>query len=270
MTTPVEQLRLKACLRVSTKGQVDAYGFPAQRKDVKRWAKLNRVRLPDSHIVEEKAVSGTEDERPELTKLLLELAAGEIDGILFPNMDRVARELTIQEATLSVIWAYGGRAFTADGGEVEKDDPSDPMRTFVRQVMGAASQLERGLITKRLRGGKIAKLAKGGYAHGSPEYGTITDHKGNKLEDLEELETLAYMEKWKREGASYREICANLEAKKILTKQGKEKWQPATVARMLNPEQRKANKERNARAREFKKEQHQREKATRVLGKVRG
>ncbi|MER5386373.1 recombinase family protein [Streptomyces sp. NPDC002688] len=92
------------------------------------------------------AITGkaADDERPGLHEALSLIAAGEADGILAPNLDRVARELTVQEATLSVVWAHRGRVFTADHGEHLEDD--DPMRTFVRQVMGAAAKLERGII----------------------------------------------------------------------------------------------------------------------------
>ncbi|WP_244888743.1 recombinase family protein [Streptomyces purpureus] len=265
--TDLSKLRLKACLRVSTKGQVDGYGLPAQRKDVKRWARLNGVRLPDSHIVEEKAVSGTEDERPELTKLLLELAAGDIDGILFPNMDRIARELTVQEATLSVIWAYGGRAFTADRGEVEQDDPDDPMRTFVRQVMGAAAQLERGLITKRLRNGRAAKAEKGGYAYGSPQYGWASDKDKNLVEVDAEQAGRARAKELRAEGLSYEAIGQKLAEEGHKTKRGG-KWHPATVARLLDDEYRERTNATNARIRNQKKEANRTEKAKRVLGKV--
>ena len=34
-----------------------------------------------------------------------------------------------------------------------RDDPDDPMLTFVRQVMGASAQLERGMIRARMQGG---------------------------------------------------------------------------------------------------------------------
>ncbi|MEU9857271.1 recombinase family protein [Streptomyces sp. NPDC047974] len=266
--TPLSRLRLKACLRVSTAGQVDGYGLPAQRKDVKRWARVNGVRLPESHIVEDKAVSGTEDERPELTKLLIELAAGDIDGILFPNMDRIARELTVQEATLSVIWAHGGRAFTADRGEIEQDDPSDPMRTFVRQVMGAAAQLERGLIVKRLRDGRKTKGEKGGYAYGAPQYGWEAT-KDNELGELDtEQAGRARAKELRTEGLSYAAIGQKLEEEGFKTKRGGTTWHKATVARLLDDEYRQRTNETNTRIRQQKKEAAKRTRAQRVLGKV--
>ncbi|WP_367137087.1 MULTISPECIES: recombinase family protein [Streptomyces] len=267
MTTPTERLRLVALLRVSTKGQIDAYGLPAQRKDVKKWATLTGHRLVD--ILEDKAISGAEDEREELTNALEMLAQGQVDGLLFPNMDRLARELTIQEAILAVIWSLGGRAFTADGGEVLQDDPDDPMRTFVRHVMGAAAQLERGLITKRLRNGRKIKAAQGGYAYGSPRYGQTANRETNELDDNEkELAGRARARELRDQGLSYRDIGAKLKEEGYRTKRGLDTWQAATVARLLDEEYRQRTAEGAARIRKQKKETARAQKARRVLGKV--
>ncbi|MFB6710636.1 recombinase family protein, partial [Streptomyces sp. NPDC056333] len=142
-TTRTASLRLVMYLRVSTGGQLDGYGLDAQEADCRKWAKKHGHKIVA--VRTDGAVTGksTDDERAGLTEALALLADGTGDGLLAPNLDRLARELTIQEAALSVIWAYGSRAFTADHGEHLADDEDDPMRTFVRHVMGAAAQLER-------------------------------------------------------------------------------------------------------------------------------
>ena len=69
--------------------------------------------------------------------------------------------------------------FSADGGEILEDDPDDPMRTAIRQMRGVFSQLERALLVKRLRNGKQAKAAQGGYTGvGVPLGKTLDDHGG--------------------------------------------------------------------------------------------
>jgi DNA invertase Pin-like site-specific DNA recombinase len=91
-----------------------------------------------------------------------------VDGLVVARLDRLARTLTVQEAVLAHVWKHGGKVFSCDVGEVFEDDPSDPMRTFVRQVMGAAAQLERGMIAARMRAGRERKAEKGGSAYGAP------------------------------------------------------------------------------------------------------
>jgi hypothetical protein len=52
------------------------------------------------------------------------------------RLARLARALTVQKASLAVAWQAGGHVFTADAGEVLRDDPANPMRTALRQVVG--------------------------------------------------------------------------------------------------------------------------------------
>jgi DNA invertase Pin-like site-specific DNA recombinase len=53
---------------------------------------------------------------------------GAADGIVVYRLDRLARKLTVQEATLAKLWDMGGTAFAVDVGEVPRDDPDDPMK----------------------------------------------------------------------------------------------------------------------------------------------
>ena len=83
-------------------------------------------------------------------------------GLVIARLDRLARALHVQESVLQVAWRVGASVFTIDGGEVLQDDPDDPMRTFLRQVIGGVAQLERSLIAKRMRDGRRAKAEAGG------------------------------------------------------------------------------------------------------------
>ncbi|MCQ1582640.1 recombinase family protein [Streptomyces parvus] len=267
MTTPrTASLRLVMYVRVSTAGQLDGYGLEAQEKDCRRWAKKHGHKVVK--VCTDGAVSGktADDERPGLTEALGIIAAGEADGILAPTLDRVARELTVQEAALSVIWAYGSRAFTVDHGEHVADDEDDPMRKFVRQVMGAAADLERGLIAKRLRNGRKTKAAAGGYAHGAPAYGQKAVDK-ELTEDDDEAAVLAQMRAWQTEGLSIRAITAKLNDAEIPTKRGG-RWHPTTVNRLLSPDARAAARQQSAHARAAEREQTKRSRADRILHRL--
>ena len=82
-------------------------------------------------------------------------------GSSSPGYSRLARALTVQEAALAIAWQAGGRVFTADTGEVLRDDPDDPMRTALRQVVGGVAELDRRMVVKRLRDGRAAKASTG-------------------------------------------------------------------------------------------------------------
>lgn len=265
-TRATPALRFVMYLRVSTGGQLDGYGLDAQEADCRKWARKHGHKIVK--VCTDGAVSGkaTDDERAGLTEALALLADGTADGLLAPTLDRVARELTVQEAALSVIWAYGSRAFTVDHGEHLADDEDDPMRTFVRHVMGAAAQLERGLIVKRLRNGRKIKAAQGGYAYGAPAFGQKAADKTLTVDD-DEAAVLAKMREWQTEGLSIRAIVAKLNEAGIPSKRGGA-WHPTTVARLLNPDARAAARQQAAQARAAEREQTKRTRADRMLSRL--
>lgn len=273
MTTPrIPTLRLVLVRRVSTAGQaVDGYGLDAQEADGRKWAKgqsTPKVRIV--HMVTDgdgkAGKSGTTllDERPGLMEAVEWIAEDRADGILAPNLDRLARELTVQEAVLSYVWALGGQVFTADHGEHLEDDASDPMRTAMRQMRGVFHQLDRGLIIKRLTEGRQAKGERGGYAYGAPRFGQRAVDK--ELTDDERENSIAeQMERWRdEEGLSIRAICARANTEGLPSKRGG-KWHPTTVARLLSPEAREKARQQSAAARATRKEQQRRERAARLL-----
>jgi DNA invertase Pin-like site-specific DNA recombinase len=219
--------------RVSTSGQVDRYGLPAQEADLRAYARAGRHQL--ARIETDDAKSGTlpADERPGLLAALKAVRAGEADGLLVPgDLDRLARELIVQEAILSQVWNAGGVVHATTRGEIEPDDPDDPMRTAIRQFMGIFAELDRALIAKRMRNGRKAKAAAGGYAgYGSPAFGQRSDG-GELVADEREAAVIARMRELRADGLSYERIAARLDAEGLRPKRGGS-WHPQTVSRVL-------------------------------------
>lgn len=226
------RMRLVAYLRVSTDKQVEqGMGLTVQEQAVKAWAKANDCRLVA--IYRDEGISGSNgvDTRIGLHQALRAIQDGEADGLILYKLDRLARQLTIQEATLAQIWKHGGTVFTCDLGQVHKDDPDDPMRTAMRQMVGVFAQLERGMISARMRGGRSAKAQAGGYAYGAPAFGeTARDRK--LIVDPAEAETVARIVELKGEGRSLREIADTLHVEGRPAKRGG-RWHPKTVASVL-------------------------------------
>jgi DNA invertase Pin-like site-specific DNA recombinase len=81
---------------------------------------------------------------------------GDASVVIVHHLDRLARTLTVQEAALAVLWRSGVEVI-AGGEVVVADDPSDPMRTMLRQIMGAVAEYERRHVILKLHSGRKAK-----------------------------------------------------------------------------------------------------------------
>ncbi|MFJ9822268.1 recombinase family protein [Streptomyces sp. NPDC101151] len=120
----------------------------------------------------------------------------------------------------------------ADQGEIIPDDPEDPMRTAMRQMMGVFAQLDRGMTVAKLRRGRRIKGEKGQYAYGAPPYGWQAHKNEPTAEEMEQAGRARARQLRDENALSYREIAVVLEEEGIRPKRG-ERWHPETVRRML-------------------------------------
>jgi DNA invertase Pin-like site-specific DNA recombinase len=226
-------MRLIGSRRVSTNGQLDGYGLDVQEADLRAYARDNGHDLVRIETDGAKSGGLPADERPGLLAALKAIRAGEADGLLVPgDLDRLARELVVQEAIMGQVWRSGGVVHTTTRGEVLADDPDDPMRTALRQMMGVFSQLDRALIAKRMRNGRKAKHAQGGYAgYGSPPLGWRA-HDHELVPDGAEAAAVARIRDLRDGGASIRAIVAAMTAEGHKPKRGGD-WHPETIRRVL-------------------------------------
>jgi DNA invertase Pin-like site-specific DNA recombinase len=230
-------MRVIGYTRVST-GQQAAQGTsePDQLKGIRAWCKANGHKLV-THCGDS-GISGGKDEseRAGLAEALAMIERHEADAIVTKDLSRFARSLTIQEMTLGIIWRAGAKLFVYENGpttsgEVLADDPDDPVRTLIRQVLGAVYEFDRASIAKRLREGRRAKAVRGGYAYGSPAYGYQADDK-ELVTDETEQRGIARIGELHAAGKSFREIAATLTAEGIPAKRGGA-WHPMTVKRIV-------------------------------------
>ena len=225
-------MRLTAYLRVSTDLQAEqGQGLAVQREAICTWAKANRHRVVGWHADEGVSGSNDVDARPSLLDALTQLETGEAQGLVAYKLDRLARKLTVQEATLARVWSLGCDVFTVDLGKVPQDDADDPMRTALRQMLGVFAQLDRGMIAARLRAGRRMKAASGGYAGGAPKFGMRAEGR-QLVVDETERSAVVRIEALSNEGLSSRQIAAVLNAEGVPAKRGGT-WSSAQVCRVL-------------------------------------
>ncbi len=227
-------MRIIAYTRVSTGKQAEeGLGLEVQEQAIRSWAKANHHKI--AAVVADEGVSGAKelDDRPGLAEALAMVREGLVGGICVYRLDRLARDLVLQEQLLAEIRRQGGELFTTSAAEAGylSDDPDDPSRRLIRMVLGAVSEYERSMISLRLRAGRRRKAEKGGFAYGSPPLGWRAE-RGQLVVDEAESEVLARMAELRHDGASLREIATVLADEGHRPKRGA-RWHPQTVARAL-------------------------------------
>jgi DNA invertase Pin-like site-specific DNA recombinase len=182
----------------------------AQLEQIADWAELGGYRVVAEYV--DDGVSGAKEmsDRDGLAAAIATIIEGEAEILAVHRADRLARALHVQEAILARVWQVGGRVFEVVGGEILEDDPEDPYRTFIRQVMGAAAQLERGLVRARMQGGRKRRRAAGYHIGGSRPFGFAVDEDGKLTPNLEEQKTIGRMRALRAEGRTLRAIGAEV------------------------------------------------------------
>jgi len=234
----VSAVRYVAYLRVSTDLQAESgQGLDIQEDACRAWARKHRHRLVD--VVRDLGVSGTADvaSRPGLARVVALLAADRADGVVVYRLDRLARDLVLQETFLEDMHKRGKELHscspTEDAHLVDAED--DPSRALVRQILGSVAQYERALVRLRLRGGRDRKRAAGGWASGPPPFGYV-GVKGVLVRDPGEQEAIRLMRQFTRAGYSLRQIGDELDRRGHRSRAAHGKWRPATISAIIRRE----------------------------------
>jgi DNA invertase Pin-like site-specific DNA recombinase len=222
--------RLVAYLRSSTDNSEDS--LPAQRAACGAFAEARGWDIVA--VFEDAATSGALDvaARPGLSAAIVAIERGDADALVVHRLDRLARELFVSEAALSLVWKAGGRVFEAagDGREVPTDDPTDPARTLIRQILACVASYERSMIRARLSAGMRRKSARGGWTGGTrihPKYGfELVD--GEYVPVPEQQLVIARIRELANGGMSYRAIARTLTAEGVPMPAGGPQWLDTT------------------------------------------
>jgi DNA invertase Pin-like site-specific DNA recombinase len=225
-------MNIGAYLRVSTESQLSGFGLEVQREKVLVWAAEHGHRIVKWWTDEGLSGGDGLDVRVALGEAL-DAARGGMRFVV-PRLDRLARDVILQESVLRDVRAMGSDIFSAVPSEQENltDDPSDPSRKLIRVVLGAIATYEKDLITLRMKSGRQLKAARGGYAYGSPPLGMVA-RDGELVPDAGEQATLARIRELAGTGMSHRGIARELNSAGVAAKRAGTAWSGVTVARAL-------------------------------------
>ena len=223
--------RAIAYLRVSTVEQKSGYGLDVQEKAVRDHAKKAGLRIVS--VVEDAALSGskTEELRPGLAEVLLRLEEGDADVLLVARLDRLARDVVLQEMLLRRLVRTGKQVVSVAEPDINSEDGH---RKLVRVILGAIAEYEAWLIAVRLRAARDLKRSRGGYASGRPRYGYRAS-RGTLVKVPEEQAIIKEAKRLRKAGLSYRQIAAHLDAEGHRPRSGRS-WHPTMVARVVAAE----------------------------------
>ncbi|MFA5644467.1 MAG: recombinase family protein [Patescibacteria group bacterium] len=215
--------------RVSTDLQKEEGTIEIQKIKVREFANKNNYCIVDEFS--DDGVSGGLSDRPGLKQLLEALPKAEADCVLIYKLDRLARDLYIQEGLIKEFNKYNKQLISA----LEPDlDGSDPFRKAFRQMLGVFSEFEKAMIALRLEGGRERKAKNGGW-HGGKIYG-YDNLDGNLIINQEEAEVISLIINLRKKKNSYKKIAKQLKIANKLTKRGNATWQASTIKKIIkNP-----------------------------------
>jgi len=227
-------VKLVAYLRVSTDVQAEGLGLDGQRAAITEWAGTQAHEIAAEFT--DAGVSGSNGlvTRTGLADAFTVLRNGDASGIVVYRLDRLARDLIIQEQLLAEARQHGWSVFSTSAGEAAylEDDPGDPSRKMIRQVLGAVAEYERSMIALRLRSGRARKAQAGGFAYGAPPYGYAAVD-GGLVEVAEEQATLSRIRRDHHDGKSLRAIAETLNAEGVKPRRG-QAWHPGVIVRLVD------------------------------------
>jgi DNA invertase Pin-like site-specific DNA recombinase len=226
-------MKLAAYLRVSTDAQTDGLGLDVQEATIRKWAGVHGHQIVG--MFTDAGVSGSNglDTRIGLADALDALKDGKAAGLVVYRLDRLARDLIVQEQLLADCRRGGWTVHSTSEAEAQylTDDPADPSRKMIRQVLGAVAEYERSMIALRLWNGRRKKAETGGFAGGTPPFGWRS-REGELVADPEEQGTLARIRELRDAGEPLRSIAATLTAEGRKPRRGGT-WHPGVVARLV-------------------------------------
>jgi len=213
-----------AYLRVSGKGQVDGDGFARQLNAIKQYAAEHDIKIVK--VFREEGVSGTKDlaDRPALSAMLTALYSNGTRLVLVEKLDRLARDLMVQETIIGDLRKHGFDLISVTEPDLLQDDPT---RKLMRQIFGAISEYEKTMIVLKLRGARARAKARSGRCEGAKPFGHFDG----------EADIIARMKALRASGMGFDRIAATLNVEGVKPRRG-EKWWGLTVNKILTAAER--------------------------------
>jgi site-specific DNA recombinase len=235
--------------RVSLLKQVGNYSIEGQYHKLAVLAQKYGFHIPEGFLLDDEGYSGADFNRPAIRTALRMVQRGEASAVVFPYVDRFARNV---EGGLALIRRFREAGAQVLFGEFGWVTDEQHIKVLIRIYLMVA-EMQRDSIAEKSRAGVETKIAKG-LAHGgrSPfgwhfvtalELAAEAVSQGRpvpegKPQNLhrpvpEDIGTLRLMGQLALEGHSARGVCRELFARGIKSPDGKLYWAPNVAAAKL-------------------------------------
>lgn len=206
-------------VRVSGDSQIDGDGFPRQLAAIKAYAKQHDIRIVK--VFREEGVTGKKEtmDRPAWVEMMTALHSNGVRTIIIERLDRLARELMVQEATIAELQKQGFALMSVQEPDLMS---SDPARIAFRQMMGVFAQYDKSQIVLKLKAARMRKRAKEGRCEGRKPYG----HYDGESEIVDRMKAL------RTAGLGFDRIAAQLNTEGVATRTGG-RWHGLVINRIL-------------------------------------
>jgi DNA invertase Pin-like site-specific DNA recombinase len=213
-----------AYLRVSGKGQIEGDGFTRQRAAIKAYAVANDLKI--AREFREEGVSGTIEtmDRAGWAEMMAALHSNGVRTIIVEKLDRLARDLMVQEAAIADLRKHGFALVSVQEPDLMANDPT---RVLMRQLMGAVAQYDKSQIVAKLRGARMRKRAKEGRCEGRKPYGFYDGENA----------VIGRMKALRAEGLGFDRTAARMNAEGLQTRT-RGRWHGVMINRILRAQSR--------------------------------
>lgn len=231
-------MRVAAYVRVSTSRQVKLETIEQQLEMVSRYAREKGWELAEEDVFRDDGYSGTTLKRPALDALRDKARMRELEVVVVPSPDRLARNYVHQMVLIEELEKAGCKVEF-----VERPMSSEPNDQLLLQIRGAVAEYERTLLSERMRRGRLAKYKAGlllPWTH--TPYGLQVDPDrprdpaGVSLDEAKTAVVAEIFASYLQPGATLFGVCRHLREMGVPAPRGGKGWSTATLRGILtNP-----------------------------------
>ena len=179
MTRPGALTQAIACTRLSTAGQSDGYGQPAQEAEMRLAAPAWGLQVVE--VVHEVMSGATDlDKRPEVQEYYRRALATPGQAFIFPRVDRLGRLAELIIAIARQLIRLRARVYVVGFARALDENAPDWLTFQFKALM--SEQEYRGILSN-LAKGKFKKAQEGHWPEGKPPYGYVLsrNHLGRAI-----------------------------------------------------------------------------------------